>query len=60
MFDPFSSFFRPKRYPSSLSDSSSLLTEFSALDSESEKIVQVALDKLMQDDRQTCIVIAHR
>jgi ATP-binding cassette, subfamily B (MDR/TAP), member 1 len=31
----------------------------SALDSESEKIVQDALDKLMFDKTQTCIVIAH-
>jgi ATP-binding cassette, subfamily B (MDR/TAP), member 1 len=32
----------------------------SALDSESEKFVQDALDKLMFDKHQTCIVIAHR
>jgi ABC-type multidrug transport system ATPase subunit len=32
----------------------------SALDSESEKFVQDALDKLMFDKNQTCIVIAHR
>lgn len=32
----------------------------SALDSESEKIVQAALDKLMADTEHTCIVIAHR
>jgi ATP-binding cassette subfamily B (MDR/TAP) protein 1 len=32
----------------------------SALDSESEKIVQAALDNLMADKGQTCVVIAHR
>jgi len=32
----------------------------SALDSESEKVVQAALDTLMMDKEQTCIVIAHR
>jgi len=32
----------------------------SALDSESEAIVQKALDKVMYDEDQTCVVIAHR
>lgn len=32
----------------------------SALDSESEKIVQDALDKIMESDSRTTIVIAHR
>jgi ATP-binding cassette, subfamily B (MDR/TAP), member 1 len=32
----------------------------SALDSESEKVVQEALDKIMLDPNQTCVVIAHR
>jgi len=32
----------------------------SALDSDSEKVVQSALDKIMSDKNQTCIVIAHR
>lgn len=32
----------------------------SALDSESEKVVQAALDNLMADKGQTCVVIAHR
>merc|ERR1712174_9109 len=32
----------------------------SALDNESEKIVQEALDKLMESKERTCIVIAHR
>lgn len=32
----------------------------SALDNESERIVQDALDKLMQSRERTCIVIAHR
>jgi ATP-binding cassette, subfamily B (MDR/TAP), member 1 len=32
----------------------------SALDSESEKVVQEALDTIMQDPNQTCVVIAHR
>ena len=32
----------------------------SALDSESERIVQVALDKLMDSHERTTIVIAHR
>ena len=32
----------------------------SALDSESEKVVQEALDKIMFEDHQTCVVIAHR
>lgn len=31
-----------------------------SLDSQSEKIVQEALDKIMIDPNQTCIVIAHR
>lgn len=32
----------------------------SALDSESERVVQMALDKLMEDHSRTTIVIAHR
>ena len=32
----------------------------SALDNESESIVQEALNKLMEDNNRTCIVIAHR
>jgi ATP-binding cassette subfamily B (MDR/TAP) protein 1 len=32
----------------------------SALDSESEKIVQATLDKIMYSGNQTCVVIAHR
>jgi len=32
----------------------------SALDNESERIVQKALDKLMESQERTCIVIAHR
>lgn len=32
----------------------------SALDSESEKVVQAAIDRIMADAKQTCIVIAHR
>jgi len=32
----------------------------SALDNESERIVQEALDKLMESNERTCIVIAHR
>jgi ABC-type transport system involved in cytochrome bd biosynthesis fused ATPase/permease subunit len=32
----------------------------SALDSENEKIVQDALDEIMTQDDQTCVVIAHR
>lgn len=32
----------------------------SALDNESERIVQEALDKLMESQERTCIVIAHR
>merc|ERR1719223_272382 len=32
----------------------------SALDNESERIVQEALDKVMQSRERTCIVIAHR
>jgi ATP-binding cassette subfamily B (MDR/TAP) protein 1 len=32
----------------------------SALDNESEAVVQAALDKLMESQDQTCIVIAHR
>lgn len=34
--------------------------EYSALDSESEAVVQEALDVLMQEGKQTVIVIAHR
>lgn len=32
----------------------------SALDSESERVVQLALDKLMESHDRTTIVIAHR
>ena len=32
----------------------------SALDSESEKVVQAALDKVMLNTQRTCVVIAHR
>lgn len=32
----------------------------SALDSQSEKVVQDALDRIMLDKTQTCVVIAHR
>lgn len=32
----------------------------SALDTESERVVQAALDKLLQDKRRTTIIIAHR
>ena len=32
----------------------------SALDTESERVVQEALDELMRDKQRTCIVIAHR
>ena len=32
----------------------------SALDTESERIVQAALDELMRDKQHTCIVVAHR
>jgi ABC-type bacteriocin/lantibiotic exporter with double-glycine peptidase domain len=32
----------------------------SALDSQSEKIVQAALDEIMFGTNQTCVVIAHR
>jgi ABC-type lipoprotein export system ATPase subunit len=32
----------------------------SALDTESERIVQEALDQLMEDKNRTCLVVAHR
>jgi ABC-type nitrate/sulfonate/bicarbonate transport system ATPase subunit len=35
-------------------------SHFSALDNESEAIVQEALDKLMADKSRTIVVIAHR
>eukprot|EP00495_Collosphaeridae_sp_1-RS-2012_P007690 TRINITY_DN7448_c0_g1_i1.p1 TRINITY_DN7448_c0_g1~~TRINITY_DN7448_c0_g1_i1.p1 ORF type:complete len:100 (-),score=10.32 TRINITY_DN7448_c0_g1_i1:283-582(-) len=32
----------------------------SALDTESERVVQEALDKILSEGKRTCIVIAHR